>query len=117
MEVSGACMQDTLETSLCANRLFPTARLSCIQAPDTSLQATRAVYELLVPGNDIRAFTSRFFVNSFAGFPVLREAVFFQVCRFQRRAGFCQVGCRKDSLDRHSALRANKHSGFTDFSY
>jgi hypothetical protein len=25
---SGTCFQDTLKTSLCANRLFPTARLS-----------------------------------------------------------------------------------------
>ena len=27
----GTCLQDTLETSVCANRLFPTARLSCKQ--------------------------------------------------------------------------------------
>jgi len=36
-EESGICLQDTLKTSLCANRLFPTARLSCKQIPDPSL--------------------------------------------------------------------------------
>ena len=30
-------MQDTLKTSLCVNRLFPTARLSCKQVPEPSL--------------------------------------------------------------------------------
>jgi hypothetical protein len=35
-ERSGTCLQDTLKTSLCANRLFPTARLSCKQLPDPS---------------------------------------------------------------------------------
>ena len=31
-------MQDTLKTSLCVNRLFPTARLSCKQVPEPSLK-------------------------------------------------------------------------------
>ena len=35
---SGTCLQDTLKTSLCANRLFPTARLSCKQVPEPSLK-------------------------------------------------------------------------------
>jgi hypothetical protein len=33
----GNCLQDTLKTSLCANRLLPTARLSCKQLPGPSL--------------------------------------------------------------------------------
>ena len=35
---SGTCLQDTLKTSLCVNRLFPTARLSCKQIPNPSLR-------------------------------------------------------------------------------
>ena len=35
---SGTCLQDTLKTSLCVNRLFPTARLSCKQVPEPSLK-------------------------------------------------------------------------------
>ena len=35
-ERSGSCLQDTLKPSLGANRLFPTARLSCKQVPDPS---------------------------------------------------------------------------------
>ena len=35
---SGTCLQDTFETSLCTNRLFPTARLSCKQVPEPSLK-------------------------------------------------------------------------------
>jgi len=42
-ERSGTYLQDTLKTSLCANRLFPTARLSCKQVPDLSL-TRRAIY-------------------------------------------------------------------------
>ncbi len=37
-ERSGTCLQDTFKTSLCTNRLFPTARLSCKQVPDPSLK-------------------------------------------------------------------------------
>ena len=35
-EVSGTCVQDTFKTSLCTIRLFPTARMSCTQVPNTS---------------------------------------------------------------------------------
>jgi len=35
-EVPGTLMADTLKTSLCANRLFPTARLSANRVPGTS---------------------------------------------------------------------------------
>jgi len=37
-ERSASCLQDTLKTSMCANRLFPTARLSCKQLADPSLK-------------------------------------------------------------------------------
>ena len=37
-ERSVSCFQDTLKTSMCANRLFPTARLSCKQLTDLSLE-------------------------------------------------------------------------------
>ncbi len=37
-EASGTCLQDTFKTSLCTLRLFPTARRSCRQVPDTSLK-------------------------------------------------------------------------------
>ena len=37
-EGSTNCLQDTLKTSMCANRLFPTARLSCKQVSDPSLK-------------------------------------------------------------------------------
>ena len=36
-ERSGSCLQDTLKTSMCANRLFPTARLSFKQVPEPAL--------------------------------------------------------------------------------